>query len=112
MILAGIADALVPLGTSGTITNPADNIAFAIGANTLRWRLAMVSGLVYQALLVLGLFALYVHLARTRAQRWVFAGLIVTVCLTMLFVPMMGFAAFVVPAVGALIEGGILMRLR
>jgi hypothetical protein len=106
LILAAIASALVPLGTTGIPTNPAQNIAFATGANSWGWRVGMMLALVYQALLVLGSLALYVHLSQTRAERWAFAGLVVTVGCTMLFVPMMGFAAFVVPAVGALIEAG------
>ena len=106
LILAGIASALVPLGTTGIPTGPEQNVAFAIGANTLRWRMAMLLAIVYQAFLVLGSLALYVHLAQTRAQRWAFAGLVVTEVCTMLFVPMLGFAAFVVPAVGAMIAAG------
>ena len=106
LILGGIALALVPLLTSGVPTAPDQNAAFATGANTLGWRLGMILALVYFAFFVLGSFALYVHLAQTRAERWAFAGLVVTVGLTMLFVPLMGFSAFVVPAVGALIEAG------
>lgn len=106
LILAGIAGALVPLGTTGIPTAPEQNVAFATGANSLGWRLAMILGLIYQTLLVLGSLALYVRVAQTRAEGWAFAGMVVTVCFTMLFVPMMGFAAFVVPAVGALIEAG------
>lgn len=106
LIVGGIASALVPLGTTGIPTDPAQNVAFATGANSWAWRVGMMLALVYQALLVLGSLALYVHLSRSRAERWAFAGLVVTVCCTMLFVPMMGFAAFVVPAVGALIEAG------
>jgi hypothetical protein len=106
LILAGIAVALVPLGTTGIPTVPDQNVAFATGANSLRWRLAMLLALVYQALLVLGSLMLYVHLAQTRAHRWAAGGFVVTVGCTVLFLPMMGFAAFVVPAVGALIEAG------
>jgi hypothetical protein len=106
LILGGIALAVVPLLTTGIPTAPEQNVAFAKGANTLGWRLGMILALVYQALLVLGSLALYVHLAQTHAERWAFAGLVVTVCFTILFAPMIGFAAFVVPAVGALIEAG------
>ena len=106
LILGGLGLVLVPLGTTGIPTDRAQNVAFATGANSWAWRVGMMLALVYQALLVLGSLALYVHLSRSRAERWAFAGLVVTVCCTMLFVPMMGFAAFVVPAVGALIEAG------
>jgi hypothetical protein len=106
LILGGVALAAVPLGTTGIPTAPEQNVAFATGANSLGWRLAMILALIYQTLLVLGSLALYVRLAQTRAEGWAFAGMVVTVCFTMLFVPMMGFAAFVVPAVGALIEAG------
>jgi uncharacterized protein DUF4386 len=104
LMLAGIALAMVPLGTTGVPTN--QNIAFATGANSWGWRLAMLLALVYQAALVFGSLALYVHLSQRRASRWAFAGFVLTVGCTMLFAPMMGFAAFVVPAVGALIEAG------
>jgi len=106
LILGGIALAIVPLLTMGIPTAPEQNLAFAQGANTLGWRLGMILALVYQALLILGSLALYAHLAQTRAERWAFAGLVVTVWFTILFVPIQGFAAFVVPAVGALIEAG------
>ncbi len=106
LILGGLGLVLVPLGTTGIPTDPAQNVAFATGANSWAWRVGMMLALVYQTLLVLGSLALYVHLSRSRAERWAFAGLVVTICCTMLFVPMMGFAAFVVPAVGALIEAG------
>jgi hypothetical protein len=104
LMLAGIALAPVSLGTTGVPTN--QNIAFATGANSWGWRLAMLLALVYQVALVFGSLALYVHLLHSRASRWAFAGFVVTVGCTILFVPMMGFAAFVVPAVGALIEAG------
>jgi hypothetical protein len=106
LILAGIAYMLVPLGTTGVPTKPEQNVAFAIGANSWGWRVGMMLALVYQASLVLGSLALYAHLSQTRAERWGFAGLVVTVGCTMLFMPMIGFAAFVVPAVGALIDAG------
>ena len=106
LILGGIASALVPLGTTGVPTTPEQNVAFATGANSWGWRVAMMLALVYENSLVLGSLALYLHLAQTRAERWAFAGLVVTVGCTLLFLPMMGFAAFVVPAVGALIEAG------
>ena len=68
-------------------TNPEQNVAFALGANTLAWRFSLVLAFIYFALLVLGSFALYARLARTRVERWAFAGLVVTVGFLVLYTP-------------------------
>lgn len=105
LVLSGLA--LVPVPFLQNIpTAPNQNVAFAMGANTLGWRLSMILTFIYAALLVFGSFALYAHLARTRAERWAFAGLVVTVAFLLLSLPVGGFAAYVVPAVGVLIESG------
>jgi hypothetical protein len=105
LVLSGLA--LVPVPFLQNIpTNPEQNVAFALGANTLAWRFSLVLAFIYFALLVLGSFALYARLARTRVERWAFAGLVVTVGFLVLYIPITGFAAYVVPAVGVLIEGG------
>ena len=79
---------------------------FAAGANSLGYRLSMMLVVISLALFILGVFALYAHLSQTKQEKMAFAGLIVTVGLLALFLPMTGFAAFVVPAIGALIEQG------
>ena len=53
---------------------------------------------------VLGLFALYAYLWRTRAERLAFAGLVMTVGFLVLFLPLIGFVAYMVPAIGVLAE--------
>ncbi len=105
LVLSGIVLVPVPL-LQNVPTNPEQNVAFALGANTLAWRFSLVLAFIYFALLVLGSFALYARLARTRVERWAFAGLVVTVGFLVLYIPITGFAAYVVPAVGVLIEGG------
>jgi len=105
LVLSGTA--LVPVPFLQNIpTDPEQNVAFALGANTLAWRLSLVVAFIHFAPLVLGSFALYARLARTRVERWAFAGLAVTVGFLVLHIPITGFATYVVPAVGALIEGG------
>ena len=105
LVLSGLA--LVPVPFLQNIpTNPEQNVAFALGANTLAWRFSLVLAFIYFALLVLGSFALYARLARTRSERWAFAGLVVTVGFLVLYIAITGFAAYVVQAVGVLIEGG------
>ena len=106
LILAGLA--LLPQGvlTANVPSAPEQNIEFAAGANSLSYRLSMMLVVISLALFILGVFALYAHLAQTKQERMAFAGLIVTVGLLALFLPMTGFAAFVVPAIGALIEQG------
>ena len=106
LILAGLA--LLPQGllTANVPSAPEQNIEFAAGANSLGYRLSMMLVVISLALFILGVFALYAHLAQTKQEKMAFAGLIVTVGLLALFLPMTGFAAFVVPAIGALIKQG------
>lgn len=106
LIVAGFA--LIPQGllTANVPSAPEQNIEFATGANSISYRLSMMLVGVSLALFILGVFALYAHLSQTKQEKIAFAGLIVTVGLLALFLPMTGFAAFVVPAVGALIKQG------
>jgi hypothetical protein len=105
LVLSGIVLVPVPF-LQNVPTAPEQNVAFATGANTLTWRFSMVLTFIYFALFVFGSFALYARLARTRAERLAFAGFVVTVGFFVLYIPITGYAAYVVPAVGALIEGG------
>ena len=106
LILAGLA--LLPQGilTANVPSAPEQNMEFAAGANSFGYRLSMMLVVISLALFILGVFALYAHLSQTKQEKMAFAGLIVTVGLLALFLPMTGFAAFVVPAIGALIEQG------
>ena len=105
LVLGGLVLVPVPF-LQNTVTSPDENAAFAMGANTASWRLSMLLAMLSVPFLVFGLFTLYSHLRRTRARRSARAGLAVTVGFLLLFVPMYSFAAFVVPAVGALLEAG------
>jgi predicted permease len=58
------------------------------------------------ALFIPGVFGLYAHLSQTKQQKVASAGLVVVVGFLVLFLPVTGFAAFVVPAIGALAEQG------
>jgi hypothetical protein len=107
LILAGLVLVPVPfLQNTVENTSPEENIAFALGANSAAWRASMLLAMLSVPLLVFGSFALYSHLRLTPARRPARAGIVVTVGLLLLFVPMYGFAAFVAPAVGALLEAG------
>jgi hypothetical protein len=68
LVLSGVVLVPVPF-LQNVPTNPEQNVAFALGANTLAWRFSLVLAFIY--------FALYAHLARTRVERWAFAGLVV-----------------------------------
>jgi hypothetical protein len=106
LILAGLT--LLPQGilTANVPTAPEQNLAFAAGANSLSYRVSLALVGISMALFILGIFALYAHLSQTRQEKVAFAGLLVTVGFLALFLPIIGFAAFVVPAIGALIEQG------
>jgi hypothetical protein len=106
LILAGLA--LIPQGilTINVPSAPEQNLAFAFGANSFSYRFSMMLVAISLALFILGVFALYVHLAQSEQEKMAFAGLIVTVGFLALFLPLTGFAAFVVPAIGSLVEQG------
>jgi len=106
LILAGLT--LIPQGllTADVPSAPAQNLEFATGANSFSNRLGMMLVGVSLALFILGVFALYAHLSQTKQERVAFAGLIVTVGFLGLFLPLIGFAAYVVPATGSLVEQG------
>jgi hypothetical protein len=106
LILAGIA--LLPQGllTAKVPSAPKQNLAFAAGANSLSYRFSIMLVGISLTLFILGIFALYAHLAQTKQEKIAFAGLIVTVGFLALFLPLTGFAAFVVPAIGNLVEQG------
>jgi hypothetical protein len=106
LILAGLT--LMPQGilTANVPSAPEQNVAFAAGANSLSYRFSMMLVSLSLTLFILGIFALYGHLAQTKQEKLAFAGLIVTVGFLALFLPLTGFAAFVVPAIGNLVEQG------
>ncbi len=106
LILAGLT--LLPQGilTINVPSAPEQNLAFAAGANSFSYRFSLMLVGLSLALFILGVFALYGHLAQTKQEKMAFAGLIVTVGFLALFLPLTGFAAFVVPAIGHLVEQG------
>jgi len=106
LILAGLT--LIPQGilTINVPTAPEQNLSFAAGANAFSYRFSMMLVSISLALFILGVFALYAHLSQTKQEKMAFAGLMVTVGFLALFLPLTGFAAFVVPAIGNLVEQG------
>jgi hypothetical protein len=106
LLAAGLL--LAPQGplTFDVPTAPDQNLAFATGANSTAYRVAMTLTGIGIAFMVLGVFALYVRLAATAQERLAFVGLVMTVGLVVLFLPIMGFALYVVPAVGSLVDQG------
>lgn len=61
-------------------TDPDHNREFALGANTLSYRLAWSLQVYALTPVILGMFALYATLAHTPGRRWAMVGLILTVC--------------------------------
>lgn len=106
LILAGVT--LAPQGplTSDVPSAPEQNLEFATGANSFRWRFGIMLAGLALAFLVLGVFALYARLSSTRQEKLALVGLIMTVGFLVLFLPVTGFAAYVVPAIGELVERG------
>jgi hypothetical protein len=105
LVLSGLA--LVPVPFLQKIpTNPEQNVAFALGANTLAWRFSLVLAFIYFALLVLGSFALYARLGEDARRAVGLCGVGGDRRVPRALIPITGFAAYVVPAVGVLIEGG------
>lgn len=106
LILAGLA--LIPQGvlSRNVPTAPARNLEFATAANSFEYRLGMMLVGLSLPLFVLGVFALYAYLSRTSHEKLALAGLAITVGFLVLFLPITGFAAFVVPAIGRLVEQG------
>ena len=106
LILAGLT--LAPIGVlmSRVTTAPANNLEFAKGANSFSWRLGMALTGLSLALLMMGTFALYTHLSRTKQERLAFAGMLMTIGFVALMLPVTGFAAYVVPAIGKLVAQG------
>jgi hypothetical protein len=106
LILAGVAQLPIGILRAGVPSDPARNLEFALGANSLAYRLGMALTGVSLALFILGLIALYAYLSRTKVERLAFVGLVVTVGFLLLFLPLTGYAAYVIPAVGSLAEQG------
>jgi hypothetical protein len=106
LILAGLT--LLPQGilTANVPTAPEQNLEFAARANSLSYRFSLALVGISMALFILGIFALYAHLSQTKQEKVAFAGLLVTVGFLVLFLPIIGFAAFVVPAIGDLVKQG------
>src|SRR5207248_1952951 len=87
-------------------SDPTHTREFALGANTLGYRLGVALQVYAVTPMILGTFALYGALAGTRAKHWALAGLVVTVGAAGLLLPITGVAFVVMPAAGVLISQG------
>ena len=87
-------------------SDPGHNREFALGANTVSFRLATSLQIYALTPLILGMFALYAIIARGRAPRTAITGLVLTVAGAGCLLPGTGYAAFVMPAAGVLISQG------
>jgi hypothetical protein len=106
LVVAGLTQLPTGILRAGVPSDPAQNLEFALGANSVAFRLGMALTDVSLAFFVLGLIALYAYLSRTRAERLTFLGLVMTVGFLVLFLPLIGFVAYMVPAIGVLAEQG------
>lgn len=106
LILAGLTLAPTGLLMRGVPTAPARNLEFAAGANSSSWRLGMALAGLSLALLILGTLALYAHLSQTKEESLAFIGLVMTIGFVALMLPVTGFAAYVVPAIGRMVAQG------
>jgi hypothetical protein len=106
LILAGVTLAPVGILMRSVTTAPTNNLEFARGANSFSWRLGMALTGLSLALLMLGTPALYAHLSRTKQEKLAFAGTVTTIGFAALMLPVTGFAAYVVPAIGKLVAQG------
>lgn len=106
MILAGLAQLPTGILRAGVPSGPARNLEFALGANSFAFRLGMTLTCISLSFFILGLIALYAYLSRTKAERLALVGLVVTVGFLVVWLPLLGFISYLVPAVGVLAEGG------
>ena len=110
LVLSGLLLLTTPFLVVGTITPPDEGRVItetsAVNANSLEWRVGMSISFISFALLLLGWFALYARLARTDSERWALGGLVVTIVSLAVYLPLLGVVAYVLPAVGGLIESG------
>jgi hypothetical protein len=106
LVLAGVTLAPQGLLTFDVPSAPEQNLEFATGANSFNYRFGMMLVGVSLAFLVLGVFALYLRLSTTKRERLALAGLMMTAGFIVLFLPVTGFAFYVVPAIGELVEQG------
>lgn len=110
LVLGGVLYVIAAFLVADVITPPSEarvvTVASAVNANSMEWRVGMALSFVADAAVVLGWFALYAHLARTRAERWALAGLVVTVVFGALYAPLLGVVTYALPAAGALVESG------
>jgi hypothetical protein len=115
LILAGIAVLVAILFSS--LSKPlfsqeikdapnAEQLQVALEATSFAYWLSLAMAPVYIAFLIPGTVALYAYLSRTKQEKLAFAGMVVTMFFLALYLPIIGFAAYVFPAVGELVAQG------
>jgi hypothetical protein len=106
LVVAGLAQLPTGILRAGVPSDPARNLEAALGANSPAYRLGTALTDVSLTLFILGLMALYAYLSRTKVERLAFVGLVVTVGFLGLALPLLGYTAYIVPAVGSLAQQG------
>lgn len=108
LILAGlvILVATLLISATGNSPPPTEYVEVALHAATLAYRVQLALYAVYLAFFILGVLALYAYLSQTKEEKLAFAGLVVSLLFIALFLPVMGFAAYVFPAIGDLVRQG------
>ena len=106
LVVAGVTQLPSGILRAGVVSASARNLEVALGANSTAFRLGVALANVSVVFFVLGLFALYAYLSRSSAEQLAFVGLVMTVGFLVLFLPVFGHVAYVVPAIGSLAEQG------
>jgi hypothetical protein len=107
LIVAGLANLIQAILSVNTYSNPhTDQVEVALEAATLVYRVRLALSPVYLAFFILGVLALYAYLSQTKEEKLAFAGLVVSLLFIALFLPVIGFAAYVFPAIGDLVRQG------
>jgi predicted permease len=107
LIVAGIAVLAAILMLLGSSGNPhTEQLQVVLEADTFAYRLALALAPVYMAFFALGTIALYAYLSPTKQEKLAFAGMVVTVLFIALYLPIIGVAAYVFPAIGNLAAQG------
>ena len=117
LIVAGIAVLVAILLSFVSMSKPlfsqelenapnAEQLQVALEAASFAYRLSLAMAPVYFAFLIPGTVTLYAYLSRTKQEKLAFAGMVVTVLFLALFLPIIGFAAYVFPAIGELVAQG------
>jgi hypothetical protein len=107
LIVAGIAVLAAILLLLGSPSNPhTEQLQLVLEADSFAYRLGLALAPVYTAFFALGTIALYAYLSPTSQEKLAFAGMVITLLFIALYLPIIGVAAYVFPAIGKLASQG------